>query len=226
MLAAVKVLFIAVGFLCKYVIGAAVIYVLYLLATGEALVVNLIALTIVLALTFTSKHKNIGVLVSVYYAFYICLELSYLGLVPGSNMLSLDDQSLWFLICMALGLLVFIASAILMFDGDNSAFMYAGWLLLVMLINGASSVLKLTDPGPVIDFVTMIVLMVYNVIQNISVLVDLFVVFIGMDHMLKRNYSGANTFINSINNYLDVRRVVVVSLCNKGPKCNKKSSTN
>ena len=64
---------------------------------------------------------------------------------------------------------------------------------------------------------------VYNKIQNISVYVDLFVVFIGMDHIIKRKSNAARIFIDYIDCKLEYWRVMVLLLLNTGAKCLKKS---
>jgi len=179
---------------------------------------NLIYLTVILALTFTAKDKNIGVLVSCYYAFYICLDLSYFGLLDDFTLLTFDKFALWYLIQFALTLIIFIASLTLFIGGNNSAGLYAVWLFITLTLDGVSSIFQLAE--------TNSLLMMYNKVQNISVYVDLFVVFIGMDHIIKRNHCGSRIFIEYINNTLECWRSMVLLLCNKGAKCSKKKSIN
>lgn len=180
--------------------------------------INLLALVVIVALTFTAKNKDIGVLVSCYYAVYICLELSYFGFVGDWHYLTFDKWSLWYLICFCLTLIIFISSLNLFTSGNNVAGLYALWLFVALTVDGFSSVFQIVE--------TNILLIVYNGVQNISVIVDLFVVFIGMDHIIKRKFNAASVFINYITCRLESWRSMVVLLLNKGAKCSKKKSIN
>lgn len=172
----------------------------------------------ILALSFTAKNKDIGVLVSCYYAAYISFDLSYFGLLDDFTMLTFDKFAVWYLICFALTLLVFIASLTLFVGGNNSAGLYAVWLLMCLTLDGISSIFQLAEANSL--------LIVYNVIQNISVLVDLFVVFIGMDHIIKREHDATRVFIDYIDCKLEYWRGMVLLLFCKGAKCRKKKSIN
>jgi len=176
---------------------------------------NFIFLTLILLLTFSAKDKNMGVLVSCYYALYICLELSYFGFVSDWYVSSFNSFAVWYFIQFSLTLIIFIASLTLFIGGNNSAGLYAAWLLIAMFLDGLSSIFQLAE--------TNALLIVYNVIQNISVYVDLFVVFIGMDHIIKRKHRGSRIFIERVNHYLDAWRFISILQCGKGAKCNKKN---
>ncbi len=173
---------------------------------------------ITVLLTFTSKNKNIGVLVSCYYAVYLSLELSYFGLVGDFIYLTFDKFSLWYLLCFALTLIVFITALILFIGGSDVAGLYALWLFVCLVFDGVSSILQLSE--------TNRLLIVYNGVQNISIFVDLFVVFVGMDHIIKRNYSGAQVFIDYVNCKLEYWCTMVLLSIFKGAKCRKKKSIN
>jgi len=175
---------------------------------------NFIFLTLILLLTFSAKDKNMGVLVSCYYALYISLDLSYFGFAGDFIYDDNNRAAVWYLICFALTLLIFIASLTLFVAGNNSAGLYAAWLLICLTLDGISSIFQLAE--------TNSLLIVYNVIQNISVYVDLFIVFIGMDHIIKRNHRGSRKFIGYIDCKLEYWRVMVLlSIC-EGAKCSKK----
>ena len=178
---------------------------------------NFVFLAAILSLTFSVSNENykLGVLVSCYYALYICLDLSYWGYVGDFIYDDSERAVVWYLIQFALTMLVFIASITLLVGGNNSAGLYAVWLLIAMLLDGVSSVFQLAE--------TNSLLMVYNKIQNISVYVDLFVVFIGMDHIIKRKHRGSRIFIERVNHYLDAWRFISILQCGKGAKCNKKN---
>ena len=177
---------------------------------------NIIFLIMILTLTFTAKNKYaIGVLVSCYYAVYICVDLSYWGYIDDVVFVSFDYSARWYLICLAITLIVFVASLTLFIGGNNAAGLYALWLLFAVILDGLSSIFQLAE--------TNSLLIVYNIIQNISVCVDLFVVFIGMDHIIKRNHRGSFIFIERINNFLDDWRFILILQCSKGAKCNKKN---
>ena len=186
--------------------------------SNSLLIINLSALQIVFCLTHSAKNKDIGVLVLCYYAFYILLDLSEFGLLEDNTLLTFTKFSEFYLMCMALTMLVFIASLTLFIGGNNPAGLYALWLLICLTLDGVSSIFQLAE--------TNALLIVYNVIQNISVYVDLFVVFIGMDHIIKRKHNASRIFIECINNTLECWRVMVLLLCNKGAKCSKKKSIN
>lgn len=179
---------------------------------------NIIFLALIASLTFEAKNKNIGVLVSCYYAFYICMDLSYFGVLENYTMLTFDKFAVFYFMCFSLTLIIFIASLTLFIGGNNVAGLYAAWLLIAMFFDGLSSIFQLAETNKL--------LIVYNVIQNISVYVDLFVVFIGMDHIIKRKHRASHIFIDYINCKLEYWRVMVLLLCNKGAKCSKKSSIN
>ena len=179
---------------------------------------NLIFLTLIVSLTFTAKNYSMGVLVSCYYALYICIDLSYWGYIDSIVIDSFDYSARWYLICMALTIIIFIASLTLFVGGNNVAGLYAVWLFITLTLDGVSSIFQLAE--------TNSLLMMYNKVQNISVYVDLFVVFIGMDHIIKRNYSGPRIFIEYINNTLECWRSMVLLLLNTGAKCRKKKYLN
>jgi len=179
---------------------------------------NLIFLTLILLLTFSAKNKDIGVLVSCYYAAYILLDLSYFGFSSDVLNIGFTSSSLWYLTCMALTVVIFIASLTLFISGNNVAGLYAAWLLLTLTLDGVSSIFQMAE--------TNSLLIVYNVIQNISVCVDLFVVFIGMDHIIKRKSNAARRFINYIDNKLECWRSMVLLSLSEGAKCRKKKSIN
>jgi len=179
---------------------------------------NLIALSIILLLTFSAKNKDIGVIVSCYYAVYICMELSYFGFVDDWYFTTFKGFTVWYLICMAITIIVFIVSLTLFIGGNNTAGLYALWLLLSLTLDGVSSIFQMAE--------TNSLLIVYNVIQNISVCIDLFVVFIGMDHIIKRKSNAARRFINYIDNKLECWRSMVLLSLSEGAKCSKKKSIN
>jgi len=179
---------------------------------------NIIFLVLIVSLTLTAKNKNIGVLVSCYYAFYICMDLSYFGVLENYTMLTFDKFAVFYLMCFALTLIVFIVSLILFVGGNNAAGLYAAWLLVAMFFDGLSSIFQLAE--------TNALLIVYNVIQNISVYVDLFVVFIGMDHIIKRKSRASHIFIDYVDCKLEYWRSMVLLLLNTGAKCRKKKYFN
>ena len=185
------------------------------LYANSFIIINLFVLQIIACLTYSAKDKSIGVLVSCYYVFYILLDWSYFGLLDNFTMLTFDKFSLWYLIQFGLTLIVFIGSLTLFIGGNNSAGLYAAWLLIAMSLDGISSIFQLLE--------TNALLIVYNKLQNISVYVDLFVVFIGMDHIIKRKHRGSRIFIERVNHYLDAWRFISILQCGKGAKCNKKN---
>jgi len=179
---------------------------------------NLIAVVIIVLLTFSAKNKDIGVLVSCYYAVYICLDVYEFSGADDWTMTTFEGFALWYLICMAITIIAFIASLTLFITGNNVAGLYALWLFIALTLDGISSIFQMAE--------TNSLLIVYNVIQNISVCVDLFVVFIGMDHIIKRKSNAARWFIDYIDNKLECWRSMVLLSLSEGAKCRKKKSIN
>lgn len=185
---------------------------------NSLIIINLSLLILVSLLTFTAKDKDIGVVVGCYCAFYLLMDLAYFGLLENHSMLTFDKFAVFYFMCLVLTFIVFVYTVYLFVYGNNVAGLYAFWLLICLSFDGISSIFMMAETNKF--------LIVYNIIQNVSVYVDLFVVFIGMDHIIKRRHDGSRIFINYINNYFDDWRVVVLLLFNKGAKCSKKKSIN
>ena len=179
------------------------------------IVINLLVLVVVLSLTFTAKNKDIGVLVSCYYAFYICLDLYFFKFLENHTLLTFDKFAVFYLMCFVLTFIVFILAIYLFEFGNNVAGLYAFPLLICLCIDGIACIFQLLE--------TNYLLIVYNVIQNVSIYVDLFVVFIGMDHIIKRKHNGSQILIDYVNNYLDDCRFIPILHISKGAKCKQKN---
>ena len=182
---------------------------------NSIIIINLSLLLFVALLTFTSKSKDIGVLVCCYCAFYLLMDLSYFGILKNHTILTFDKFAVFYFMCLILTMIVFLWSVYLFFGGNNVAGVYAAWLLIAMGFDGLSSIMQMQE--------TNILLFMYNIIQNISVYVDLFVVFIGMDHIIKRKHNASRIFIECINNTLECWRDMVLLSFSEGAKCSKKN---
>ena len=154
---------------------------------------NLIAISIVVLITCTAKDKYLlGVLVACYYGVYMCLELDFLGVVTGWIYSTHDEFTEWYLIYTAISFLFFLLSiSLYAYTKSKTALFYSIWILFNIIISGLSSIFQ--------SFETNSFLIVYNIVQNINLPIDILVVIVGTDNML-RNTSHVSRFIN----YIDI----------------------
>lgn len=182
---------------------------------NSLIIINLSLLLSIAFLTFTSKNKDIGFLVGGYLLAYMVMDFSFFGFLENYTMLTFDKYAVFYLMCFALTFIIFIYAVYLFDCGNNVAGLYCVWLIIALSFDGLLCITQMVE--------TNILLFVYNVIQNISVYVDLFVVFIGMDHMIKRNHNGTRILIECVNNYLDDWRFIPIIYSGKGAKCKQKN---
>lgn len=192
--------------------------VIAFVSANSIIAINLSILLFVSLLTFTAKEKDIGVLVGCYCASYLLMDLAYFGLLENHSMLAFDKFAVFYLMCLVLTFIVFVYALHLFIRGNNVVGLYARWLLVCLFFDGMSSIFQLKETNDL--------LMIYNVIQNIGVYVDLFVVFIGMDHVIKRKHDGSRIFIERINNYLDACRFIPIIHSSESKKCNQQNYSN
>lgn len=140
---------------------------------------NILVFLIVSILVFSSKEKRaVGWLVFCYYSAYIILELDYFGFTIGNVFTTYPHFVKWYLIYTAVSFLFFIASLIIFLTKESkTALFYACWILLNMFISGLSAIFQSLE--------TNSMLIVYNVLQNLNLLVDVMVVILGTDANVK-----------------------------------------
>ncbi len=155
---------------------------------------NITVLIIVAILVYLSESKRaVGWLVFCFYAIYIIMELDFFGLTFSSSYSSHQDALIWYLLCTSISLLFLILSLIIhLHTKSKTSLLYAVWLIFDMFITGLSAIFQAFD--------TNSMLMVYNIVQNTNILVDLLAVAMGTDSRIKgiHHVRGA---VNSIYNY-------------------------
>jgi hypothetical protein len=155
---------------------------------------NLIAILIVVLITMTAKEKYLlGILVAAYYGVYMCLELDFLGVVTSWIYSTHEEFTQWYLVYTAISFLFFILSIALYANtGSKTALLYSGWILFNIIISGLSAIFQ--------SFETNIFLNVYNVVQNINLLVDIVVVIVGTDNVIRNS-----NCVSGIIDYYNIR---------------------
>ncbi len=159
------------------------------------MIYNLVALLIILLITHSAKNRYaLGVMVAVYYGVYILLELDYFGLTYGNVFPGYEKSIVWYLICTAQSMLMITALTILSIrTKQKTPLFYSLWLLVDMVFSSVSAVMQLNETNSFI--------FVYNIIQNINLPVDIIVVIIGTDNLI-RNTSSVTRFINYISLFI------------------------
>lgn len=143
------------------------------------MIYNIIAFLFISALVFTSKNRRaLGWLVFCYYALYIIIALDYFGFVVGDVFTTHDSFMIWYLIYTAISLIFFIASIIIyLYNNSKIALFYSCWIILNMFISGLSAIFQAYETNGI--------LIVYNVLQNFNLVVDIMVVILGTDTKIK-----------------------------------------
>lgn len=153
---------------------------------------NIIALLLCSLLTVTAKKdKSVGYMIIVYYLIYIIIELGEFGFVDGNVFTTFKGFVVWYLMCAALSSLFSLWASYLYMTKGGAVYLYAIWLIFDAII---CSILALSQ---VLETNTL--LLMYNALQNINLYVDILMVIVGTDHVIKRNFKGAALFIDSVN---------------------------
>ena len=164
------------------------------------MIYNLIVITIIILITATAKNKHLlGVLVAAYYGVYILIALDYFGFIVGDLFTTFDEFIVWYLVYTAISFLFFLLSiSLYTYTRSKTALFYSMWILFNIAISGISAVFQ--------SFETNSFLIVYNVIQNMNLIVDIIVVILGTDNVI-RNTSRVTRFINYISSFIvsDIR---------------------
>ena len=143
-------------------------------------------------LTATAKnHKAVGYMVIAYYLIYIIIELGEFGFVDGNIFTTFKGFIVWYIICTSLSALFSLWASYLYREHGGAIYLYAIWLIFDAII---CSILALSQ---VLETNTL--LFMYNILQNINLYVDILVVIVGTDHIIKRKFAVAAHIINSVN---------------------------
>ena len=154
---------------------------------------NLISLFIILSITFTAKDKYaVGVLVACYYGVYISFDLDFFGMSENFVYVTHDKAVKWYIISIGMSFIFFLLSLLVyMFKGSKTALIYSVWCVFGVFIHGVGASFQIAKDNSFLN--------VYNIIQIINLFVDIIVVIIGTDNMI-RNTSNVSRFIN----YIDI----------------------
>lgn len=153
---------------------------------------NIAALLFCSILTVTAKdNKEVGYLVIGYYLVYIIIELGEFGYTQSDTAVTLKGVVVWYVVCAALSSLFSIWASVLYMSHGGAIWIYCAWLIFDAFI---CSILALSQ---VIEANAL--LLVYNVLQNINLYIDILIVIIGTDHIIKRKILGVSRFIDSVN---------------------------
>jgi hypothetical protein len=159
----------------------------------------------------SDKKRAIGLLVFSYYTVYMLLDLDQFSSMIGNVFTTYQDFVQWYLICAAVGFLFFIASLIIYMTKDSrTALIYSIWLLFNVAISGISAVFQ--------SFETNAFLIVYNVVQNINLIIDLLVVVIGTDNPI-RSARRVSIVVNRIGTMFDNYWLFNAPKRDKGKAC-------
>jgi len=162
---------------------------------------NIIALIIISILIASSKERQaVGWLVFLYYSVYIVIEIDFFGFTVGNLFTTHNQFMLWYLIYTAISSIFLIASLVIyIYTQNKTPLVYALWILFNMFISGLSAIFQ--------AFETNALLIVYNVLQNINLLIDIITVILGTDTKIKgmrHVRSIANCVFSCIIHYINL----------------------
>ena len=149
-------------------------------------------MSLIAFLILTTKKRNyLGFLVLGYYAIFLCLDIKFFGFDTGifTKELNLTYEISCLLLCVASS----IIASFLFYKGNKLAGLYSLWLIYNSIICAIGTINGYGDGA---------FYFVYNLTQNINLLVDLAVVILGTDNILHRTRSLGNA-INNINDRID-----------------------
>jgi hypothetical protein len=170
---------------------------------------NIITLLFISIIVSTAeKDRAIGYLVIAYYSVYILIELSEFGVTFGNVFTTYKEFEAWYLLCCILSIAFSVAATIICRYKGGVACLYALILIIDALFCGVMAVSQ--------SFETNYLLNVYNTLQNISLFVDLSVVMLGTDHLIKRKFRVASNVIDTINTRIERWCYVVFNTSDKG----------
>ena len=153
---------------------------------------NIAVLVLCTILTSTAKeNKGVGYLVIAYYSVYIAIEVGEFGYLIEDAFQQFDSSVVWYLMCASLSALFSLWASYLYREHGGAIYLYAIWLIFDAII---CSILALSQ---VLETNTL--LFMYNILQNINLYVDILVVIVGTDHIIKRKFAVAAHIIDSVN---------------------------
>jgi len=158
------------------------------------MIVNIIALmfiVILLHVKLTGRRKRLGLLVMWYYIIFVIFDVGFFGLEQSVYMETTNNY--YDIGCLLMCVAVSIISSYLYYKGSNLAGLYALWLIInaILCINGTIN-----------GYDAIIFNFVYNLTQNINIIIDLSVVILGTDSLLMRD-KRIGSLINNINRHID-----------------------
>jgi hypothetical protein len=173
---------------------------------------NIIALLVITSILTTAKNDRvIGNLVVFHYLLYMVIEASEFSFTIGNVYIDFELSSHWYLFCCCYSLSFFMASCYLFINKKGVIVLYAIWLLFDAICCGLMAISQ--------SFETNALLNVYNDLQDISLFVDLTLVLLSTDHIIKRKFHSAAAFINSINDSVERWCNMVPDTILKGKAC-------
>ena len=180
---------------------------------------NVIVLVLCSVLASTAKEsKGMGYLIVAYYSVYIAIEIGEFGYLLEDALQQFDSSIVWYLLCATLSSLFSLWASYLYMKQGGAIWLYSAWLILDAIL---CSILALTQA-----FETNALLLMYNVLQNINLYIDILVVIVGTDHIIKRNSKSAALIINGVNSCAERCFNLVFNSSVKGAEKCKKKSTN
>lgn len=173
---------------------------------------NLTVLFIISIIVSTAKeNRALGYLIIAYYSVYILIELSEFGLTFGNVFTTYKFFESWYLLCCILSV-VFSVGAIMIFRSKGGiACLYALILIIDSIFCGVMAVTQSLE--------TNVLLNVYNNLQDMSLFVDLTVILLGTDHIIKRKFRSASDLIDTINSSVERWCSMVFNTILKGKAC-------
>lgn len=138
-------------------------------------------------LLLTAKERRaLGVLVFCYYGAYIVLEMDFFGFTVGGLSMGFSGASFFYLMYTMITSVAFIVAVSIHITFNNkSALFYSAWLWLNLFITALAGISQ--------AFETNAIILVYNILQNINLLVDIIVAIVGTDSRIKWIKNGKNT---------------------------------
>lgn len=156
---------------------------------------NLISLFIIGLIVHTAKSSRvIGYLMIAFYSAFIIIELDYLGFATGNLYIGHERAVISYLIQTAICFVFMMLFVITYtFTGKKTALYYSAWIIFNMFITGLSAIFQALETNTLI--------MMYNVVQHINLIVDILVVIIGTDNVVRRTKYATRTInrISAIN---------------------------
>lgn len=163
--------------------------------------INVIVLCLILLLLRThDRRQYIGWLVSFYYLAFIAVEVIFVGLIGGAS-LTFEEAVLLDLTYALVSVLVMALALVIYIKDDNRlALLYSLWIFFNICLSGASASFHAYESG-MFEYA-------YNVVQIVNIAIDLTVVILGTDNIIRRT-KYVSSLCNYISNYVGYRLSMV-----------------